>query len=153
MFEYENVFYLKRCNEEVKEQIKNMLILHNREFIPPLSKRYKNGIDGYFDYVLDSSAIIVKNIKGEVIAFLTYKVTDEELYIKTILVSKKYRNKDIETKLYEMVLEVNNRKVRIKSWSTNTDQIKILKKLGFVEEKIIKNDREINVDTIYFVKN
>ena len=81
------------------------------------------------------------------------KVTDEELYIKTILVSKNYRNKDIETKLYEMVLEVNNRKVRIKSWSTNTDQIKILKKLGFVEEKIIKNDREINVDTIYFVKN
>lgn len=153
MFEYENVFYLKRCNEEVKEQIKNMLILHNREFIPPLSKRYKNGIDGYFDYVLDSSAIIVKNIKGEVIAFLTYKVTDEELYIKTILVSKNYRNKDIETKLYEMVLEVNNRKVRIKSWSTNIDQIKILKKLGFIEEKIIKNDREINVDTIYFVKN
>lgn len=151
--EYENIFFLQYCKDDIKDQIKKLLIINNREFIPPLSTRYKNGIDGYLDYVIDSSAILVKDIRGNVIGWLTYKVDEEELYIKSIMVAKKYRRHGIGTKLYNMILEVNNRKIRIKTWSTNYGQIHILEKLGFEVERVIKNDRGNNIDTIYYVKN
>ena len=107
---------------------------------------------GYYRWLLDSSCILVKNEKEVVIGFVVYTVDKECLYIKNIFVDEKYRNRGIAfLKLYSMILEVN-RKVRIRTWSTNLVNIRLLKKNGFTIEEVIKDDRGEGIDTIFFVR-
>ena len=160
---FENVFYLDRCDKPVKFQVLNLLKDNDKSFCPPLSKRTffdskfitqtdkDTNIIRYYRWLLDSSCILVKNEKDAVIGFVAYTVDKECLYIKNILVDEKYRNRGIASKLYSMILEVN-RKVRIRTWSTNLVNIRLLKKNGFTIEEVIKDDRGEGIDTIFFVR-
>lgn len=160
--QFENMFYLDRCKDIIKEQILDLLDDCDDDFCPPLRKRVflsekcvtsseiNNSILRYYHWIMDSSGIIVEE-GNKVIGFVAYTVSPDCLYVKNILVAKNYRNRGIASKLYSMILEVN-RTVCIRTWSTNKTNIKLLEDNGFTIKEVIKDDRGDGIDTIFYVR-
>ena len=82
---------------------------------------------------------------------------DEEIiicdYITTIIINSKSRNKGYTKKMYDKILnEKKQRKIGTRTWSTNDSHIHILNKLGFKLIKRDKDDRGVNIDTVYYLR-
>ncbi len=163
----------KEPNDRNKINIWEMLKEADTEFIPPLSSRYKttqndfiHDIPGslmeYYESLLDQTFIF--HCRGKEIAgFISFK-PDYHLinphgldikchYISTIIVKGEYRNTGIAKKMYDFLLSSSDMPIATRTWSSNTEHIGLLNKLGFKEELRIKNDRGEGIDTIYFVKH
>ena len=152
--------------EEYKQQIKDLLILCDSEFIPPLSFRTSStqqdlkldeqkqrSIDSYFACTCAQiNNFIIK--KDKVIGFMSYiedTVTNPEVYISTIIVHPDYRQEQCAQKLYQYIFQhYTNTKIRVRTWSTNVGHINLLSRLGFSEYRRMKDDRGEGIDTIYF---
>lgn len=155
--------------KEYQQQIRNLLILCDNEFVPPLSSRIsstqqqlKNAmpqnhfVDNYFACLCDQmNCILVEDNK--VIGFVSYienTVTELEVYISTIIVNPDYRRKRYAQELYRHILTCYpDTKIRVRTWSTNVGHINLLNHLGFTEYRRIKDDRGEGIDTIYFEIN
>jgi ribosomal protein S18 acetylase RimI-like enzyme len=69
------------------------------------------------------------------------------------VVSPKARGKGVTTALYQKLFtEYEKVNIFTRTWSTNFAHIKILGKYGFEVIKILKDDRGIGIDTVYFKK-
>ena len=75
-------------------------------------------------------------------------------YITIIIIDSRYRNKGFTKKMYEVILkERKGKKIATRTWSTNFAHMHILDKLGFKLVQRDIDDRGVNIDTVYYLKN
>ena len=169
-------YYQTVKNKKILSGIRDLLVLCDKEFTPPLSARSsttqldlhsseesKSGIEEYFVEISKQSAVVA-TFKGEVVGFVSFKydyvceyITKDfapNVYVSTIIVHPKYRHRSIASSMYEVLIKkLPKHYIFTRTWSTNLSHIRILLSLGFHEHCQISNDRGENIDTNYYRLN
>ncbi len=165
--------YSKVTNENYLNDIKNLLILCDNEFVPKLSDRIsttQTDLDvektemqipeEYFNAISSQQAILaIENHK--VVGFMSFRenyvcehISEEyspNIYITTIIVHPQYRNKGIAGMFYSKLMKkFAHHFLFTRTWSTNDSHIRILRAIGFHEHCYLNNDRGENIDTVYY---
>lgn len=164
----------KNEQQEIYDTAYELLAAADNEFVPPLSSRnsstqkdFSNVVQGdsikeYFEQLKNQRFAAVFE-DGELISFVSFKenytcseISENELpniYLSTLVVSPKARGKGVTTALYQKLFtEYEKVNIFTRTWSTNFAHIKILGKYGFEVIKVLKDDRGIGIDTVYFKK-
>lgn len=98
--------------------------------------------------------IILVFDKSKVIGYVSYGFNKKRGWIRGIAIKKKYRNQGIGKKLYKKAInEIKKKKIKkivTRTWSSNSPSISLIKKMGFIKTKTIKNTRINGDDTIWF---
>ena len=162
--------------KKYSQQIFNILLACDKDFVPPLSTRFstsdtafaaatgaENGVNAYFEDMMGQH--ILAALEGEeLLGFVTFKLdllkspltedTLPNLYICTLLLSPAARGKGLTQKMYAHLFDTLYPNVNLytRTWSTNAAHIKILSRFGFDLIQRIENDRGIGIDTVYFGK-
>ena len=168
------IITVDELTEQQKKDIWQLLKEADCEFVPPLSARkgttQKNLLDieegevptEYFEALTQQSFILCIN-DSHVVGFMSYK-KDYELklyddnslvcdYISTIIINKRFRNKGYTTSMYNKLFDYRPSKTyATRTWSTNHTHLHLLDKLGFELVYIIKDDRGVGIDTVYYIK-
>lgn len=161
--------------EKYYDEILEMLIAADGDFVPPLSSRSSTtqsvltasekiggGVVSYFEE-LKKQRTLAATEDGKLIAFVSFKedfVNDKiknedvpNIYISTLLVKPEGRGKGLTQKMYDILFkQYENINIFTRTWSTNAAHIKILSKFDFETLCVLKNDRGNGIDTVYFVK-
>ncbi len=154
------------------EEIKNFLVMADREFIPPLSSRGSStqadlscsaGSDGITDYFhsMASQPVIVAVEDGRCLGFMAFKLdhtceqigpdTFPNLYASTCVVHPDTRGRGLMRGFYETMIDLfPQRSLYTRTWHTNYAHLKVLDKLGFSEIARLPNHRGPGMDTVYF---
>ncbi len=157
-------------NKKYMNDILDILVECDKDFIPPLSSRNStrqtdfNDIKTdtkpmeYFKKITQQNNILVIQ-DGVVIAFMSYiynydkdeffnknNIDDVNNYITTICVRKGFRGKKIAEKMYEYIenILINNIEspyISTRTWASNIPHINLLKKRSYENTYTIKNDR------------
>jgi len=155
------------------EDIHGLLILADKEFIPPLSARgsstqkdlsatesVSEGAAAYYDTMASQPAVLaVEN--GRCMGFMAFKkdYTCEQistqclpnLYASTCVVHPDTRGQGLMRRFYEKMMELfPDRGIYTRTWHTNFSHLKILDRLGFTELARLKDHRGPGMDTVYF---
>lgn len=152
------------------KEIRQMLALADKEFIPPLSARssttqatlsgngYGNGIDAYYA-AMENQPVIIAMVDGAVAGFMAFKfdhTCDEikrtpNVYASTCVVDPAHRGKGMMRKFYEKMIGLYpGRPICTRTWSTNVSHLHVLEKLGFSQIACLKDHRGPGLDTVYF---
>ena len=167
---------LKKSEHKIYfDEILEMLICCDNEFVPPLSTRKSttqtklngtkmlgDGIASYFEE-MNKQKILIATENEKVIAFVAFrenftneKIPESELpniYISTLIVHPEERGKKLTQKIYATLFdEYKTANVFTRTWSTNLAHIRILSKFNFERVCVIENDRGEGIDTFYFKK-
>lgn len=98
--------------------------------------------------------IILVFDKSKIIGYVSYGFNKKRGWIRGIAIKKNYRNQGIGKKLYKKAIsEIKKKKIKIivtRTWSSNTHSINLIKKMGFIKTRTIKNTRINGDDTIWF---
>lgn len=161
--------------EKYYDEVLEMLICGDEEFVPPLSarnsstqknlssnKKSENGILEYFESV-KKQRMMVATENGKLLAFVSFRedYTNDEIhaedlpniYLSTLIVKPEGRGKGLTQKMYEILFkEYEQGNIFTRTWSTNAAHIRILSKFQFETVCVLKNHRGEGIDTIYFVK-
>jgi trans-aconitate methyltransferase/GNAT superfamily N-acetyltransferase len=142
------------------EEVEFLIEKYEGEFVPPLSKRPSagGGLEGgsLREYIksLSSAKVLSAKKDGRVIGCLCYKmqtvpfVSKPVPLVSTVIVEKPFRSVGVGKALYQKALS-ENRELYVRTWSTNTNHLKLLKSLGFQEVYRIENHRGEGIDTVY----
>ena len=157
------------------DEIYNMLVAGDEEFVPPLSSRNssvqsgfsnsvktEDGIKKYFEE-LKSQRFMIAEEDGVFLAFVSYRenyfndvIAEAELpdiYLSTLIVKPEGRGKGLTKKMYASLFDYyKDRNIFTRTWSTNMAHIKILAGFDFETIHTIENDRGNGIDTVYFAK-
>lgn len=160
-------------SRHVLDGIMELLTLCDHEFVPPLSSRNsttqsKLDVGGknsavpyeYFENIRIQPAFVVLEA-GKVIGFMSFKknyVSHEiptsmtpNIYITTVIVHPRYRNRGITNKLYNALLErFTGYHIFTRTWSTNDSHTRILSSRKFYEFRRLEDDRGDGIDTVYY---
>lgn len=167
--------YLKKItNKRYLDDIMELLILSDQEFVPPLSSRQsttQSQLNGetekteipsaYFDNITKQSAFVMLE-DGKVIGFMSFKrnhVSPEippamspNIYITTVIVHPDHRRKGITNQFYKAVLRrFGNHHIFTRTWSTNINHTRILSSHKFYEYTRLTDDRGPGIDTVYYL--
>lgn len=153
------------------DQIRSLMTLADREFIPPLSARSSptqadlasadrspEGIAGY--YATMASEPVVLALEGDrILGFMAFKTdyTCEQiaelpnLYASTCVVHPDARGRGLMKTFYgEMARLFPGRPIFTRTWGANAPHFRVLEKLGFAELTRLKDHRGPGMDTVYF---
>jgi len=142
------------------QEVEFLIEKYEKEFVPPLSERPLAGgglsggsLDEYIKSLLGAKVLSAKK-DGKVIGCLCYKMqvlpfTSKPVpLVSTVIVEKPFRSAGVGRALYEKAIS-QSKELYVRTWSTNTNHLKLLKSLGFQEVHRIKDHRGKGVDTIY----
>jgi len=142
------------------EEVEFLIEKYEGEFVPPLSQRPSagGGLEGgslreYINSLLSAKIFAAKK-DGRIIGCLCYKiqalpfVSKPVPLVSTVIVEKPFRSAGVGRALYQKVLS-ENKELYVRTWSTNTNHLKLLKSLGFQEVYRIENHRGEGIDTVY----
>ena len=172
-----NIWILK--DEEIEQygdEIYEMLVEGDKEFVPPLSSRTSttqsgftvkkessaDGIRSYFNE-MKKQKIMVAVDNDKLLAFVSFRENhtcpeidssqSPNIYLSTLIVKPEGRGKRPTQTMYEKLFAENaDKNIFTRTWSTNAAHIRILSKFSFETYKVLKNDRGEGIDTVYFVK-
>lgn len=165
----EFVTYQRLENKEYLKAVYDLVILGDKEFIPPLSSRSSttqqtlagakgNGIDAYFDEMKKQSFVLAFE-DGKVAGFMSFRENyenphipaGENLYASTCVVHPDFRGRGMMRGFYEaMIRAFPTRPVYTRTWHENIGHLKVLDRLGFSLLETIENDRGPGIHTVYF---
>ncbi len=152
--------------------VKELLRLSDKEFIPPLSarddtsqtdfitetKKATEPVSYYMSLCSQLNFLVIDN--EQVVGLMSYvcdymsEATMKDMpniYISTLIVHPAMRRRGIANKLYSRMLKkYNNRYIFTRTWSTNTGHIRILSNLKFYEHLRLEDNRGEGIDTVYF---
>ena len=161
--------------EMVFDQILDMLVAADNDFIPPLSSRTSttqsnltggekcpDGVKNYFEEMKPQMLLTVSE-NGKVLGFMSYKenyvngpIKEEDtpnIYLSTMIVRSECRGRGISTAIYGHLTEkYSDRNIFTRTWATNASHTKTLSRYGFETLCVLPNDRGEGIDTVYFVK-
>ncbi len=165
----------KEEQEKYYDQIFEMMIAGDKDFIPPLSARSSTtqkdltsskgsieGLKSYFEEMKNQRFMVC--IDGDVlVSFVSFKenftndkIHTEDLpniYLSTLIMRPEYRGQKVTQTLYATLFDIyGNASIFTRTWSTNIPHIKILSKFDFETIATLKNDRGEGIDTVYFAK-
>lgn len=157
------------------DQIFEMMLSGDKDFVPPLSARSSTtqkeltetkgsleGLKSYFEEMKKQRFMVC--VDGDVlVSFVSFKenftndkIHEDDLpniYLSTLIMRPEYRGQKVTQNLYETLFDIyKNSNVFTRTWSTNAAHIKILSKFDFETIAILENDRGVGIDTIYFGK-
>lgn len=154
-------------------QLEQLLIMADREFIPPLSSRssttQKNlsagetspeGIRDYFD-TMKTQPMVLALDGSRVAGFMAFRydyTCDQigpeclpNMYASTSVVHPDYRGQGLMRRFYETMIKSDpERGIYTRTWAANASHLKVLSRLGFHELCRLKDHRGPGVDTVYF---
>ncbi len=161
---------LKLEEEGLLEQLRQLLILGDKEFIPPLSSRGSTtqqglasakatgGIDAYFEEMKQQCFVLA--MEGDVMAgFMSFKINHhgphipegDNLYASTSVVHPDFRGRGLMTGFYrEMIRSFPDRAIYTRTWHENFGHLKVLSRLGFSLLETLENDRGEGIHTVYY---
>ncbi len=160
---------IKLTDEKILSQLRGLLILGDKEFIPPLSSRSSttqqglsgavgNGIDSYFEEMKTQSFVLA--MEGDTLAgFMSFKINHkgahipegENLYASTSVVHPDFRGQGLMTGFYrKMIAEFPNTPIYTRTWHENFGHLKVLSRLGFEQIHFLENDRGEGIHTVYY---
>ena len=165
-----DIIMVDELNEQQKQDIFELIKSSDNDFIPPLSARgdtrhkfsgKQNGsLTKFYEEIIKESFLLLLN-NGKVEGFFSFlKDHDLELkeqivvcdYITIIIINSKGRNKGYTKKMYNAFLnQRKGRKVATRTWSLNYAHMHILDTLGFKLVQTDKDDRGVNIDTVYYL--
>ena len=174
-----NIIIVNKLSEEQEKEVWEIVKSADNDFIPSLSSRVdtvqkfknlksvpnkkdNNGPIKFFEEIKkESFALIIKN--GKIEGFMSF-IEDYSLslnegvvicdYITTIIIDKNSRNKGYTQKMYNIILnQRKDKKIATRTWSKNLSHMHILDRLGFKLVQRDKDDRGVNIDTVYYLKN
>ncbi len=158
-------------NEQLLLQLRELLILGDKEFIPPLSSRSSttqqglasalgSGIDAYYEEMKQQCFVLA--LEGDTLAgFMSFKIdhtgahipSGENLYASTAVVHPDFRGKGLMTAFYrEMIRSFPQRPIYTRTWHENVGHLKVLSKLGFQCIDYLPNDRGEGIHTVYYCR-
>ena len=160
---------IKLTDEKILSQLRELLVIGDKEFIPPLSSRSSttqqglgtasgSGIDSYFNEMRQQSFVLA--LEGDTLAgFMSFKIDHrgehipdgENLYASTSVVHPDFRGQGLMTAFYrEMIKSFPNKAIYTRTWHQNVGHLKVLDRLGFKLIEFIENDRGEGVHTVYY---
>ena len=128
----------------------------NSEFTPPLFERTE------FVYQLENRlnnrALVAVDTNNKFVAASMYQTDHcgdtDSAYLTFFRVAPKHRGLGIGFWFRQLLLKhlkaEDFKSVVTRTWSSNTEMIRLIEKTGFSSTKIIKNDRGPGIDTLYF---
>ena len=154
------------------EAIRQLLILGDLEFIPPLSSRSSStqsslgnttpqgSIESYFETIRTMPAVLALD-GSRVAGFMTFRFdytcdqigpeTLPNLYASTCIVHPDYRGQGLMTGFYTTMLEhYPQRGIYTRTWHTNYGHLKVLDRLGFSLLCCLENHRGKGIHTVYY---
>ena len=166
----EDIIFVDELNEQQKKDIFELLQNSDNDFIPPLSARAdtvhkfnekQNGsLVKFYEEIIKENFLLLLN-NGKVEGFFSF-IKDHYLelkeqiifcdYITIILINSKVRNKGYTKKMYNAFLnQRKGRNVATRTWSLNYAHLHILDSLGFKLVQTDKDDRGVNIDSVYYL--
>lgn len=166
--------------DDIKEQIKKLLIKYDNEFVPPLSSRssprqtdglssYTKRLGGVLDYykALMEQEFVVAMEGDRLVGFLSFchgyeceytRGYSPSNYVSTVIVEREYRRRGIATRMYQELFYNLPQNLRLpyvttRTWSTNYPHNRLLEKLGFEVITVLKDHRGKGIHTIYWGRN
>ena len=156
------------------DDIRQLLVLADREFIPPLSARSSatqaelsgyncvpDGIRAYYDTIAVQPAVVALE-EGNCVGFMAFKedytcahISDlPNLYVSTCTVHPEARGKGLMGRFYRELIRLFPKKhIFTRTWHTNYAHLHVLESLGFREHARLPNHRGEGLDTVYFCRN
>lgn len=157
------------------EDIRNLLVLTDDEFHPPLSGRdgptqtndldaeRNDAIDDYHEEVMEQPFIFTLD-HDRVVGFLAFRhgydadaVGDysPSNYASTLVVHPDHRRQGYARQMYEVLLtelpeEYQSQYVTTRTWSENESHLNLLDELGFKNLTTIEDDRGEGIHTVYY---
>jgi len=164
---------MQLTDENLLRQLYDLVVLGDKEFIPPLSHRASttqqglsaettsHGVDAYFEELKKQCFILA--LEGERMAgFMSFKmdyVNDRipqgpNLYASTSVVHPDFRGQGLMTGFYKaMIAGFPTLPIYTRTWHTNVPHLKVLEKLGFRLLCLLENDRGKGIHTVYYGRN
>ena len=158
------------------EDVYRLLVMADREFIPPLSSRgsstqsdlshaaaVESGARDYYGSMA-SQPVILALEDGRCLGFMAFKIdytcdqigadTLPNLYASTCVVHPDARGRKLMEGFYrEMIRLFPEADLFTRTWHTNAPHLRVLEKLGFREIVRLKDHRGPGMDTVYFRRN
>ena len=155
--------------------IHNLLILADREFIPPLSARASStqadlsggdqvsqGAAAYYETMSTQPAILAID-GGHCLGFMAFKKdytcpqipaeTLPNLYASTCVVHPDTRGQGLMGRFYQKMMEAFPRHaIYTRTWHTNFAHLRVLEKLGFTLTHRLPAHRGPGLDTVYYAR-
>ena len=165
--------FSKITDPAFQEDIWNLLVLCDHEFVPPLSSRGSTTqadleveeTEGaipkeYFNNILAQNNLVAIE-DGHIVGFMSFKknyvcenISSEyapNLYVTTIIVHPDYRHQGIAGKFYNRLMrKFRKHYIFTRTWSSNKGHLRILTQLGFHGHCYLADDRGPGVDTVYY---
>ena len=127
-----------------------------------MNKKQNGSLTKFFEEIIKESFLLLLN-NGKVEGFFSF-LKDHHLelneqivicdYITIIIIDSKCRNKGYTQKMYNVFLNKRKgRKVATRTWSLNYAHMHILDTLGFKLVQIDKDDRGVNIHSVYYLLN
>ena len=152
-----------------QEAIRQLLILADQEFVPPLSARTSStqldlapggtgSIDAYYDTIRDLPVVLALD-GDKVVGFMHFRFDHTcshitqvpNAYACTSSVHPDGRGHGLMQKFYTAIIEAYpDRMVCTRTWHTNLGHLHILSKLGFAQTCCLENDRGPGIHTVYY---
>ena len=139
------------------KKIAEFLKIVDKEFVPPLSER--GDINDRVRKEFSEGRYLVYEEDNNVVGILCFfdKWKKERCgYISILAVHPKMRGRGIGSKLIEYAIcrlkEKGVKDVYTRTWSTNKVGLRFYKRLGFMNDGIIINDRSKGIHTVYLKK-
>lgn len=169
----EMTYYASVAESGYAEQVRQLMVLADKEFIPPLSARSSStqssltdadsdtgSVDAYFASMV-SQPVILALENEHVAGFMAFKFDHicqqirclPNLYASTSVVHPDFRGRGLMRGFYEaMIARFPDRSVCTRTWSTNFSHLHVLGRLGFSEIARLKDHRGVGLDTVYFCR-
>ena len=171
-----NIIFVDKLSNEQEKVVWEIVKQADTDFVPPLSARADTvqkfrdipNVKGdkepfnFFEEIKKETFIFIIN-NGKIEGFMSFikdyklKINDNIVicdYITTIIIDSKNRNKGYTKKMYDVILnERKEKNIATRTWSTNHSHMHILDKLGFKLVQRDIDDRGVNIDTVYYLKN
>lgn len=126
-----------------KKLVKNFIKIKNMSRISNWSfKNYNKNLPGKWE----ESIIVYNKINDEIVAFCISSKNYNSLHIHLLIVSFKYQNLGIGTKILQKLINRNNKNITVKTYSNLKKTIRFYLKNDF---KIIKS----NINTTFLKRN
>lgn len=174
--------FLPTLERAYQQGVYNLLVQCDRDFVPPLSARTSTRQmafsaaqeqqaaadspfpapkpQAYFQELLGQVFFLAVE-DGAVCGFLSfiedyqlpYLPHETSVYVSTVCTDPARRRQGIASALYGCVERyAGSRAVTLRTWSTNTPQLKLLERRGYRVLATVPNDREPGIDSIYLAK-
>lgn len=156
------------------EDIQSLLVLADKEFIPPLSARGSSTqtdltstatvSDGARDYynAMSGQPVVVAVENGRCYGFMAFKrdylceyyQKTPNLYASTCVVHPDARGKGLMQGFYQTMIDLfPHCSIYTRTWHTNLSHLKVLDRLGFSLLVRLPDHRGPGLDTVYYHKD